>query len=155
MIASSRRVRLRLGWPSALAESYPILDTGYSMLDARCCELISRPARQHSTRLGIQFIFPQITQIDADISSCVDLRYLRHLRAKRGGWMDRESRNEYRGSSSMRSIDDKRGDGKPDDDTDEQRSVGEEGFSRAAAELVPVEQVEVAEEPVEHDRYGG
>jgi len=41
--------------------------------------------------------FPQITQIDADVFLCVDLRYLRHLRADLGGWIDyRVFRIEYR-----------------------------------------------------------
>jgi hypothetical protein len=47
-----------------------MLDAGCSMLDARCW---IRPAHPKEG--------PQITQIDADSSVCVDLRDLRFLRA--------------------------------------------------------------------------
>jgi len=43
--------------------------------------MIGRSARHRSTRKAFNIFFPQITQIDADMFFCVDLRHLRHLRA--------------------------------------------------------------------------
>jgi len=50
--------------------------------------MVGEPARDFSACLGIQSVFPQITQIDADVSLFVGLRYLRHLRAILGGWVE-------------------------------------------------------------------
>jgi len=61
------------------------------ILDARFCRMVGRPARDRSVCWGIQFVFPQITQIDADVLLHVNLRYLRHLRADLCGWVDRVS----------------------------------------------------------------
>jgi hypothetical protein len=64
-------------------------DAGYWMLDTGCWMLDAGTWSESSTGGCLSgfdepAIPPQMTQIDADIFLCVNLRYLRHLRAPYG-----------------------------------------------------------------------
>ena len=63
--------------------------------------MLSQAECKRFALFSAQKILPQITLIDADnITNCVGLylRYLRHLRARSGRWVDRASSIEHPGS---------------------------------------------------------